>query len=110
MENTVLLKPNESKIILDYITNLEQENEILNRDIEAMKHNYNLLVRLIENGESMTQKFENGLTQKDYKSRIDKAIEYINKISTEPNVFGHYAIDGNCKKYLLNILTGGDEE
>ena len=55
----------EFKPLLDYITNLQEENGRLKRDIEAMKHNYNLLVRLIENGESMTQKFENALTGGD---------------------------------------------
>lgn len=39
---------------------------------------------------------------------IDKAIEYINNLSNEPNIFGHYDIEGNCKKYLLNILQGSD--
>ena len=45
-----------------------------------------------------------------YVKRIDKAIEYINNLSNEPNVFGHYGIDGNCKKWLLNILRGEDNE
>lgn len=35
-------------LLLDYITNLQEENDILKRDIEAMKHNYNLLVRCIK--------------------------------------------------------------
>ena len=38
------------------------------------------------------------------KSIIKEVREYINKISSEPNVFGHYAIDGDCKKVLLKIL------
>ena len=37
-------------------------------------------------------------------SIIKEVREYINKISSEPNVFGHYAIDGDCKKWLLKIL------
>lgn len=48
--------------------------------------------------------------KEDYKLRNEKAIKYINKLSNEPNVFGHYGIDGNCKKYLLNILQGDDKE
>lgn len=39
-----------------------------------------------------------------------KAIEYIDNLSNEPNVFGHYGIDGNCKNWLLNILKGSDKE
>lgn len=88
--------------IIDYITNLQEKYDIAQKDIEAMKHNYNLLVRLIENGESMTQKFENGLTYKDYKSRIDKAVEYI---ENDLKSF-LYSIE---YKTLLNILNGGDE-
>ena len=124
-----------SKILLDYITNLQEEihkkeamydslavdyrlsqeeNDILKRDIEAMKHNYNLLVRCIENGESMTQKFENGLTYQDYKSRNEKAIEYIHnhqpvfELSNKEQIQEWFE-----KEYyieLLNILNGGDEE
>ena len=57
------VKLNKEKLnqLKNYITNLQEENDILKGDIEVMKHNYNLLVRCIENGESITQKFENGL-------------------------------------------------
>ena len=41
---------------------------------------------------------------------IKEAIEYIDNLSNEPNVFGHYGIDGTCKKHLLNILKGSDKE
>ena len=46
----------------------------------------------------------------ELETRIDKAIEYIENLSNEPNVFGHYGIDGNCKKYLLDILRGEYDE
>lgn len=49
--------------------------------------------------------------KKNYNSilkKVNKAIDYINRLSNEPNVFGHYGIDGNCKNYLLDIL--GDEK
>jgi hypothetical protein len=54
------------------------------------------------------------LKQEEHKNlelsmRINKAIEYINKLSNKSNVFGHYGIDGNCKKYLLNILKGDNK-
>lgn len=90
--------------IADCITNLQEENDILKRDIEAMKHNYNLLVRCIENGESMTQKFENGLTYQDYKSRNEKAREMIKFIAY--NSERPLTITELNKVY--NIL-GGDE-
>ena len=41
--------------------------------------------------------------------KVDRAIGYINRLSNESNVFGHYGIDGNCKNYLLDILEKGDK-
>ena len=49
--------------------------------------------------------------KKDYNSvlkKVNKETDYINRLSNEPNVFGHYGIDGNCKNYLLDIP--GDEK
>jgi chromosome segregation ATPase len=46
----------------------------------------------------------------ELEEKIDKALEYINELSNKPNIFGHYGIDGNCKKYLLNILKGDNNE
>ena len=46
----------------------------------------------------------------DYKTRIEKAIEYINHLSKEPNVFGHYGIHNDCAKWLLKLLRGEDNE
>lgn len=81
------MKDKDYQLLLDYITNLQEEykqadydrcmnyelfvkeneeNKILKKDVEVMKNNYNLLVRCIENGESMTQKFENGLNKDIY--------------------------------------------
>lgn len=99
-------------VVLDYITNLQEENDLLKRDIEAMKHNYNLLVRCIENGESMTQKFENGLTYQDYKSRNEKAIEYITSEETI-NMFSSINAREKWLKInhkLLKILQGEDKD
>lgn len=70
--NTKILTTNETNILLDYITNLQKENERL-------------------------------------KQRIEKAVEYINHLSKEPNAFGHYGIHNDCAKWLLNILRGEDK-
>ena len=104
-EYPLILSVKEQKILLDYITNLQEENKRLKRDIEAMKHNYNLLVRCIENGESITQKFENGLTYQDYKLRNEKAIEYIK----DSNILAIYKLDYFIED-LLNILEGEDKD
>ena len=109
------------------ITNLQEENEKLKEQNNDLRKIYrNTYQRLFDNGnDELARYFQAQIDDcptfyvepiidyhkewKDYKSRNEKAIEYINKLSNEPNVFGHYAIDGNCKKYLLNILNDGDE-
>lgn len=68
----------ERKKLANYITNLQEENKMYSQ------------------------------LKDEYEDIIEKAIEYINKLSNEPNVFGHYGIDYNCKKHLLNILQGVD--
>lgn len=74
------------KMILDYITNLQQENDKLNNKIKEQ----NLL--LIE-FQDMEQKLD------IYKSRCEKAIEYID----EHTLF----VSGGIIKSILN---GGDEK
>lgn len=39
----------EAHILLDYITNLQEENEILKKDIKSLKNYYNDLVKMYEN-------------------------------------------------------------
>jgi len=71
---------------------------------------YNEVIRLQKNNEEM--QIEMARTWKiadDYKTRIDKAIEYINNLSKEPNVFGHYGIHNDCAKWLLKLLRGEDK-
>ena len=68
---------------LDYITNLQEEYEDLKIDNKRLQHN-----------------------EKVFKSRNEKAIEYINHLSKEPNVFGHYGIHNDCAKWLLKLLRG----
>ena len=98
----------EAKDILDYITNLQEENERLKGSIEVMKHNYHLLVRCIENGESMTQKFENGLTYKDYKQRNEKAINILELSSQNKGICTRPETD--TIQSALNILKDDKDE
>lgn len=79
----------ETRLLLDYITNLQQENQDLSRVCE-------LYGKSLYNAE---------LT--DYKSRIEKAVEYIKEdMYSEPNeLYG--LIDG---EHLLNILNGRSDE
>ena len=106
--NTKILTTNETNILLDYITNLQEENEKLNLELsgyrEAILRDDKLL----------------GL--KDYKLRCKKAIKYIKKNTREYKLFntelGHFSnltnisIDKNNKVFIDDLLKilGGDEE
>ena len=82
--------------LLNYITNLQKENRINNDLIPCFKNREKELKKQI----NVLQK-EN----EDYKSRNEKAVEYLE----------HFDSDQICEnitgiaKYLLNILQGGDE-
>lgn len=97
----------EIKKVLDYITNLQEENE----------SNINRIHEL-------EQEIDSEYIQKEnYKSRCENANEYIKKNTHEYKMFnkelGHFSnltnisIDKNNKVFiddLLKILNGGDEE
>jgi len=85
----------EDELLLDYINNLQQENERL----KELDENYPI-------EEELAEAYRR---EEDYTSRIDKAIEYINNLSKEPNVFGHYGIHNDCAKWLLKLLRGEDK-
>ena len=93
-----LLKPEECTELLDYITNLQQENERL----KELDENYPIEEQLEE-----ALKYEN-----IYKSRCEKAIEY-NK-----EIVNNYLEEDNCEycdgryataKHNLNILQNGSD-
>lgn len=90
----------EDKALLDYITNLQQENERLkelcNKYEEEHSTAFNLWKMKMEEMPTYEEK-------EDYKSRIEKAVEYIKEdMYSEPNeLYG--LVDG---EYLLNILNG----
>lgn len=103
---------------------LQQENETLKEQNNDLRKIYrNTYKRLFENGnDELAYYFQAQIDDcptfyvepiidyakeyKIYKSRCEKAIEYIKKLSNKPNVFGHYGIDTECKKWLLKILKG----
>ena len=85
--------------------NLQEENQRLKDSISAMEHNYKLLTKLIENGESITKKFENGLIYQDYKSRNEKALD---KLYCYGEVFDSKILQ-QFQKEMENILNGGDD-
>ena len=91
-ENEYIFETGDSKLLLDYITNLQEENEMLT--------NARYSIDRIE-----------------LERRIDKAIEYINNFWKKKS---YYEDIDNCMKYatinefdkadLLNILQGEDKE
>ena len=105
--------------LLDYITNLEQENESINEELNNItdyakdleQENRNL--KFILSGHWEEEHNNAKIVSVDtYKSRIDKAVEYIkehNCIATnkeyKPTQFEYC-----CNVDLLNILTGGSDE
>ena len=87
------LRPSETELLLDYITNLQEENETL----ETIKDYH---INIIDSME-------------DYKSRVNKAIEYIKKAQyVEDNMEGEdfYKNYEYSKGDLLNILEGDDKD
>ena len=90
--NTKILTTNETNILLDYITNLQKENERLKHQLNQEKPNYLQIWQL--------------------EDRIDKAVEYIKEnCSYEEDT--KYCYDDLCSSdvnNLLNILQNGSEE
>lgn len=103
--------------LLDYITNLQQENEDNLKCIKSLKEQLESVIN--ENQRLLKQWFEdNDKTVKlvsekeyykqnfnDYKSRCEKAIEYLdNKLKLLP----HYMYEKEMYD-LLNILQGSED-
>lgn len=89
------LSCDEIAILRDYITNLQQENDDLKGRLENAVADCNLRL----------QEF------KDYKSRIDKAVEYIKQQTTDEETGKDLGYSDNIDyEYLLNILNGRSDE
>ena len=88
IKNEIDLLPKNQQKVLDYITNLQETIDFQDKWLEYYKDFIS----------------ENNI--KDYKTRIEKAVEYIKEdMYSEPNeLYG--LIDG---EHLLNILNGSDE-
>lgn len=82
------------KSLLDCITNLQEENERLNDELKRL---HNLL------NSQAYQDLDN------YKSRIEKAIDYITTEQLYTNYQWGKSQYVKILKDLLNILNGGDE-
>lgn len=95
-ENTMISE------IEDYITNLEQANERL-KETNVYCNRTDCSGRLKD-----SRKYDSVYQEKeDYKSRVEKAIEYINKHTDKLKIIRVPKIDFNYND-LLNILQNGD--
>ena len=130
--DTYTMKYTEWKAILDYITNLQEENK--NIKLEQTKKVFDTLADLISENETCSYRFliydllgfdcsaygtllsglviTNALVElEDYKSRIDKAVEYMKKWGEEPDADMYMQMKQYEEfQYLLNILKGEDKE
>ena len=98
-----LLNKKEIKILLDYITKLEEEKRIEQeslKTIQELEEKLYNLTHTIFTGRNYNEVLK---SEQDYKSRNEKAVEYIKE---------HYVIDGpiKFKNDLLDILQGDDKE
>ena len=93
----IKLDEEDCKLLLDYITNLQQENEKLKYNARGQVNDYfkdKYADEVLKNAKLI-----------DYKSRCEKAIEYI-----EEN-YPTSTINHQDDKYkLINILNGSDEK
>ena len=91
-----IVKNKESRILLNYITNLQKENEELLKKLEDVSlDEANIRADIL-------------LEQQDYKQRNEKAVEYIKENTDKLKTTRIPKIDFNYNE-LLNILKGGDE-
>lgn len=77
---------NRDERLLDYITNLQEENK-------RLEHDYKIALKLISR----------------YEKRIDKAIEYINHYLKDIDNLDNVMINSILLKEILNILQGSDK-
>ena len=87
--NEGLLNSKDKKLLLDYITNLQQENEKLKVKTKEQS-------LLLIDYQDIEQRYE------DYKSRCEKAFEYIKHCP-------EYLWTNVNTKVLLNILQNGSD-
>ena len=113
--NYTELNAEESKQLLDYITNLQEELEITNKKWEQDKmFCENRLIEILElkeeNRQTKLLKDKYQLEKEVYKSRIDKAVDYITTEQLYTNYQWGKSQYAKILKDLLNILNGDEDE
>ena len=87
----------------DYIANLQQELKEANESVEWWTNRFKAIQKENENFRKLKERYQ--LEKEVYKSRIDKAIEYI--IDHNPDI--SFKLKGLCAE-LINILKGDSNE
>ena len=121
IHENLTLSPKELDILADSIIDSQEELKSANESITWWQNRFNALQKENEKLKEIIKdniilvKDENGNYQEcnvnplDYKSRIDKAIEYIKQCSWSNGIDEEIQYSLYVPT-LLNILTGGDEE
>lgn len=100
-----LLNSKDKKLLLDYITNLQQELEIMVKDDERSQETINKLSkeneRLKQSNKVLEENWEH------YMKCCEEAVEYIqNNMQYDDNIDDNWVMTND----LLNILQNGSEE
>lgn len=101
-EMWIELRWKETHLLLDYITNLQQENERL-KETNVYCNRTDCVGRIKD-----SKKYDSVYQEKeDYKSRIEKAVEYIkHKWFVEGQQRNNYKFDND----VIDILNGRSDE
>ena len=97
------------KLLSDYITNLQEENEILKLDVITTEKNYNNFKDMYE--KHIKEDFNYAINYQDYKSRCEKAIEFIKEEAGYDEEIRSCCCDllySDCDK-LIELLGGDDK-
>ena len=109
----------QAKQLLDYITNLQQENERLKSELECYENGVYFSSKVDElERENERLKIQVSAREELYEysqSRIEKAVEYIKKHIEKCNIDGYEGKFDNFDIFtkpqkLLNILNGRSDE
>ena len=103
---TKILTTNETNILLDYITNLQQKVERLEKENKRLKEENKRIFQNVNDDELLISNAMNYAEVQRLNNIIDKAIEYIENEKNKQNSVGVYTKD--IHKNLLKILKGDE--
>ena len=122
-KNNNFIKKDRNKLLRNYLHLIILLEDYKKKIEKVMKMNNEELNKIIMKAEDEYELLKDRVhdlyeENKNYKSRIDKAVKYY-KTHQQECVIGRnrdeklikeYYLPAQCSKNLLNILTGGDEE